>query len=159
MLLDEPLRRLAVRRERHAVGRSARISTVSTTARSMPFSRIVLERPFAARPRPVARLDPGARERLVIEHPEVTQAGDRAVDELGPVAGTRQPPAHLGDRPRSALQEARCRFQDDIRILDRGTPLAPLSEAFAPCSQPFLAVRRLGRKAAASTGTSAPCGA
>ena len=44
---------------------------------------LLADRAFAARPGAVARLDPGTGERLVVEHPELEQPLDRALDELG----------------------------------------------------------------------------
>ena len=45
------------------------------------------DRPLPARPRPIARFDPGAGEGLVVEHPELEHPLDGALDEVGSVAG------------------------------------------------------------------------
>ena len=61
------------------------------------LAQLLADRPFAPRPRPIARLEPGPRERLVIEHPELEHPLDRAFDEVGPVARAGQAPPDLGD--------------------------------------------------------------
>ena len=102
-------------------------STRSIVGRSTPLSPSSLaDGPFAARPGTVARFDPAPGERLVVEHPELEQSLDRAVDELGPIARPGQASPHLGHRPRPWLEEACGRLEDDRRVVDRRSPLAAL---------------------------------
>ena len=58
---------------------------------------------LAARSRPVAGGEPRSGERLVIQHSQICEALDRARDEIGPVAGSRQSPPDLCDGPRSGF--------------------------------------------------------
>ena len=119
-----------------AVSWSRRSSSTRSMTRAIdPLEpKLVPYRPLAARSRAVARLDPGSRERLVVEHAELGHPGDGAVDEVGPIAGRRQPATNLRDRPGTRLEEPRGRLEDDRGIIDRSAPLAPFSEAFAPAS-------------------------
>ena len=57
--------------------------------------QLLADGPFAARPGPVARLHPGPRERLVVEHPELGHPRDRAIDEVRPIPGATETPPHL----------------------------------------------------------------
>jgi hypothetical protein len=69
---------------------------------------------------PVARLDPGASERLVVEDAEVGQALDRAMDEFCGVARSHEMSARLVDRSRPSLEIACRRLEDDGGIGDLG---------------------------------------
>jgi hypothetical protein len=60
-------------------------------------AQFLADRVLAAWSRPVARLDPDTRERLVIEHPALEHPRDRSVDELHAIAGPRQTPSHFFD--------------------------------------------------------------
>jgi hypothetical protein len=80
------------------------------------------ERPLAARAGSIPRLDPRLRECDVVEDAEPKELLDCALDELGAIAGLREPPPHLGDRPLPHLEEAERRCQHDLRIVDLGVP-------------------------------------
>ena len=84
------------------------------------------QRPLAARPHPVPRLQPGLGERLVVEDAEPGQLLDGAVDELRAIARSRQPPANLVGRALTRLEEAQRRLENDRRFLDFGVPRAAL---------------------------------
>ena len=88
--------------------------------------QLFTERVFAAWSRSVAGLDPGTRECLIVEHTEVPEAGDGTLDQLGSIARAGQPAADLGDGPRPRLEEPGGGVQNDLWIVDRGSPLAPL---------------------------------
>lgn len=124
-------------------------------------AQLVTDRALAARVRAIAGLHPGARERVVIEHPQFGQALDRPVDEVGAIAGRRETTADFGHRTRPDLQEPCRRLKDDGRIVDRRVAFATLRVADPALGRhdPSLGVRQRGHKAVASTDASALCGA
>lgn len=81
---------------------------------------------LASRVGPVAGFDPGAGEGLVVEHPELAEPGDDALDEIRPVAGLRQSTPHLRHGSLARLEKVECCGQDDLRVVD----LRPPSAAF-----------------------------
>jgi len=87
--------------------------------------------PFSPWTHPVTRLDPGMRERRVVEDPESEQAFDHTLHEVGSIAGTTQAPADLGDGTCARFEEARGVLEDDHRVIDLRSALAPLGECRA----------------------------
>ncbi len=88
-----------------------------------------LERQFppegllAARPGSIPRLDPGAAESPVVQHPQLEKPGDGAFDQLGGVSRGRQVAADLVNRAGPKLQEAGRGVEDYVRVLDGGMAL------------------------------------
>src|SRR5205085_8697318 len=90
--------------------------------------QLTLECSLAAGTRPISRLDPGARERLVIEHAQFLEARDGALDEIRPVAGRVEPRSHFDDGPLPRLEEPQRGFEHDRRVADLLPILADLRE-------------------------------
>ena len=109
------------------VAPTSRSSITSSTvvAGRCPSPQLDPQRALAARPRPVARLDPGPRERLVVEDPELGQPRDRALDELRPVAGPlRRRRTSPTDRWRASRNRS-ARLEHQRRIRDLGALRPP----------------------------------
>ena len=100
---------------------------------------------LAARSGSIPRLDPGAGEGFVIEHPEVEHPFDRAVDEIRAIARAGQAPADLMDRARSNLEKSRGGLEHDGRIVDRGPPFACLRRRAAAAGPEVTRPRRCPR--------------
>ena len=81
---------------------------------------------------PVARFDPAPSERLVVEHAEVQQSSDGAVDEHDSIARVSQTATHLRDRTRSRLEEPHGGIEHELRIVDLRSASAPFREGLAP---------------------------
>ena len=94
-------------------------------------AKLLADRPLPARSCPVARLYPGPGECLVVEDPELQQPVDGTVHEVRPVARAAEPASDLGHRALARLEEARRGIEDDLRIVDRCSPLAPLRHGLA----------------------------
>jgi hypothetical protein len=85
---------------------------------------LATQRDLAAGSGPVARLDPGPRERRVVEHPEIRQAHDRRLDEIRAIPGLAESAPDLGHGPRANLEKPGGRLEDDPWIVDGRAPLA-----------------------------------
>jgi len=87
---------------------------------------------------PIARLDPGSRERGIIEHPEFDHPFDRALDQIHSIPGAGQPPPDFHDRPGAWLEEPGGGLEDDDRVIDLCPALAPFGDRRAPASAAVL---------------------
>jgi hypothetical protein len=144
ILRQQPFRRGTIRADRSVVATFA----VLVVGRESPLpsfteheidrlavdpleAQLLSDRSFAARVSTVTRLDPGPRERLVVEHPEVGHPRDRAIDKLAAVSGAGQPTTNFGHGPGPHLEEASGGLEHDRRVVDGRAPRPPLGERLA----------------------------
>src|SRR5689334_96764 len=107
---------------------------------------------LATRPRPIPRLDPRSGERLIVEHPELGEPRDRALDQIRPIAGAVQPRPYLDGRPLPRLEEPQRRLEDDRRVADLAALFADPCELVRPSSTPRQNEYLAGGQAARAQG-------
>ncbi len=125
---QEPFRRGPVRADRDP-GRTAFIEYLVDHRSLDPLeAQFLADRPFATRPCAVTRLHPYASEGRVVEHPELSQAPDRAMDEVRLVARAGEATTHFRDGSRARLEEPGGGLQNDGRVVDGRPAFAPFGE-------------------------------
>ena len=137
--IGDPLEGARVAVEQSTGGRHVRVGGLALLARPARLEQLIdqlpvhpllehllSERTLAARSGPVTRPDPRFPERPVVEHPQLDQTLDGAVDQLASVAGRRQPPPHLGHGPGASLEKPGRGLEDDLGIVDGAATLAGL---------------------------------
>jgi hypothetical protein len=80
---------------------------------------------ITARMGSISGLDPGTREHLVVEHPQLREPLDGSFDQVRRVGGAGQVAADLVDRPLTRLQEARRGIEHDAGIRLGRVPFEP----------------------------------
>jgi hypothetical protein len=132
--LEEPARRLEIRFGNLAFRpRSPFLEQlVDDGSVDALLMELLAEDSLPPRTRPITRRDPCLGEGPVVEHPELEQALDGAIDEGRPVPRARQPAAHLHDGPWARLEKPGCGSKDGIRIVDGPSTLASFGKRLAP---------------------------
>lgn len=101
------------------------------------------ERPSSAWTGTIARLDPGAGERLIVEHAELGQSVNRGRDQILAIADPGQSAPDLTHRALPRLEEPERRVEHHCGLVDSAEALAFLRKPFPPStiSHPLLGLR------------------